>query len=106
MPERLFREVKRGTRVVGMFPNEVSASTLATEIVLRSGEEWALRRCLTMDAKGSVWQNGRRLRMWVNEMLTIWLWGIIISLVLIGFSLWKWYVPRGPRDEDENDRSE
>lgn len=44
--------------------------------------------------------------MWVNEMLTIWLWGTIISLVLIGFSLWKWYVPRRSRDEDENERSE
>ncbi len=47
--ERLFREVKRRTRVVGIFPNETSASTLATEIALRSSEEWALRRYLTMD---------------------------------------------------------
>jgi len=51
MLERLFKEVKwRTTRVVGVFPNERSASTLATEIVLRSSEEWALRRYLTMDA--------------------------------------------------------
>ncbi len=50
MLERLFKEVKRRTRVVGVFPNEVSASTLATEIALRSSEEWALRRYLTMDA--------------------------------------------------------
>ena len=48
--ERLFREVKRRTRVVGVFPNETSASTLATEIALRSSEEWALKRYLTMDA--------------------------------------------------------
>jgi len=48
--ERLFKEVKRRTRVVGVFPNETSASTLATEIALRSSEEWALRRYLTMDA--------------------------------------------------------
>ena len=47
---RLFKEVKRRTRVVGVFPNEMSASTLATEIALRSSEEWALRRYLTMDA--------------------------------------------------------
>ena len=33
-----------------MFPNETSASTLATEIALRSSEEWALKRHLTMDA--------------------------------------------------------
>ena len=50
MLERLFKEVKRRTRVVGVFPNETSAATLATEIVLRSSEEWALRRYLTVDA--------------------------------------------------------
>jgi putative transposase len=50
MLERLFEEVKRRTKVVGVFPNETSAATLATEIVLRSSEEWALRRYLAMDA--------------------------------------------------------
>jgi putative transposase len=50
MLERLFEEVKRRTRVVGVFPNETSAATLATEIALRSSEEWALRRYLTMNA--------------------------------------------------------
>ena len=50
MLERLFREVKRRTRVVGVFPSETSATTLATAIVLRSSEEWALKRYLTMDA--------------------------------------------------------
>jgi putative transposase len=49
MLERLFKEVKRRTTVVGVFPNESSAATLATEIALRSSEEWALRRCLTME---------------------------------------------------------
>jgi putative transposase len=49
MLERLFKEVKRRTRVVGVFPNETSAITLATEIALRSSEEWALRHYLTMD---------------------------------------------------------
>ena len=48
MLERLFEEVKRRTRVVGVFPSETSASTLATEIALRSSEEWALKRYLTM----------------------------------------------------------
>lgn len=41
MLERLFREVKRRRRVVGVFPNETSASTLATEIALRSSEQRA-----------------------------------------------------------------
>ena len=49
MLERLFKEVKRRTRVVGVFPNETSAATLATEIALRSSEEWSLRRYLTMN---------------------------------------------------------
>jgi len=52
--ERLFKEVKRGTKVVGVFPNETSASALATEIVLRSSEEWALKRYLVMDALTAV----------------------------------------------------
>jgi putative transposase len=50
MPERLFKEVKRRTKVVGVFPGETSAATLATEIVLRSSEEWALKRYLSMEA--------------------------------------------------------
>src|SRR3712207_9106 len=54
MLERLFKEVKRRTRVVGVFPNETSASTLATEIALRSSEEWALRRYLAVDALEAV----------------------------------------------------
>ncbi len=54
MLERLFEEVKRRTRVVGVFPNEKSASTLATEIALRSSEQWALKRYLTMDALEAV----------------------------------------------------
>lgn len=48
MLERLFKEVKRRTRVVGVFPSETSTSTLATEIALRSSEEWALKRYLTI----------------------------------------------------------
>ncbi len=54
MLERLFKEVKRRTRVVGVFPNETSASTLSTEIALRSSEEWALKRYLTMDVLEAV----------------------------------------------------
>jgi putative transposase len=50
MLERLFKEVKRRTRVVGVFPNETSAATLAMEIALRSSEQWALKRYLTMAA--------------------------------------------------------
>ncbi|MCA1837686.1 MAG: IS256 family transposase [Actinobacteria bacterium] len=52
--ERLFKEVKRRTKVVGVFPNETSAQSLATEIMLRSSEEWALKCYLTMDALEAV----------------------------------------------------
>ncbi len=54
MLERLFEEIKRRTRVVGVFPNETSAATLATEIALRSSEQWALKRYLMMDALKAV----------------------------------------------------
>jgi putative transposase len=54
MLERLFEEVKRRTRVVGVFPNETSASGLAKEIALRRSEQWALKRYLKMDALEAV----------------------------------------------------
>jgi transposase-like protein len=54
MLECFFKEIKRRTRVVGIFPNETSASILATEIALRSSEEWAIRRYLTMEALEAV----------------------------------------------------
>jgi hypothetical protein len=40
--------------------------------------------------------------MWVNEMLTIWLWGTLFSLGLICFSLWKWYLPHGDERRDRD----
>ena len=52
--EWLFKEIKRVTRVIGIFPNETSATTMAPEIALRSSEEWALKRYLTMDALKAV----------------------------------------------------
>lgn len=48
--ERLFGEVKRRTRVVGIFPNETSATNLCTAVVLRVTEEWALKRYLDMES--------------------------------------------------------
>ncbi len=46
--ERLFGEVKRRSRVVGVFPNETSALNLCSAVTLRASEEWALRRYLDM----------------------------------------------------------
>jgi hypothetical protein len=40
--------------VVGVFPNETSAGTLATETTLRSSEEWPLKRYLSMEALETV----------------------------------------------------
>ena len=47
--ERLFGEVKRRTRVVGVFPNERGAEDLATVVMLRVSEDWALRRYLNTE---------------------------------------------------------
>ncbi|MFN3369581.1 MAG: transposase [Thermus sp.] len=46
--ERLFREVKRRTRVVGVFPNEASLAALATAVMLRATEDWGFRRYVDM----------------------------------------------------------
>lgn len=53
--------------MVGMFPKETSATTLATEIMLWSSEEWALKRYFTMD-KGP--RNGRKGKPTTFETLT------------------------------------
>ncbi|WP_109471188.1 hypothetical protein [Ornithinimicrobium cavernae] len=37
--------------------------------------------------------------MWINPMLTIWLYGTIFSLALIVTTLWLWYW-RDPYDDD------
>ncbi|MCW1929421.1 hypothetical protein [Bhargavaea beijingensis] len=29
--------------------------------------------------------------MFVNEMLTVWLYGSVITYIIVGFALWKWY---------------
>lgn len=42
--------------------------------------------------------------MWINPMLTIWLYGTIGSLALIVFTLWLWYW-RDPYD-DHTDQSD
>ncbi len=54
MLARLVEEVKWRTRVVEVFPNDRSAATLATEIALRSSEQWTIKRYLTLDALEAV----------------------------------------------------
>ncbi|WP_128415165.1 transposase [Thermus tenuipuniceus] len=48
MLEGLFREVKRRSGVVGVFPNEESLADLATVVMLRVTEEWGFRRHMDM----------------------------------------------------------
>ncbi|WP_460389385.1 transposase [Thermus thalpophilus] len=50
--ERLFREVKRRTGVVGVFPSERSLANLVTVVMLRAREDWAFRRYRDM---GLLW---------------------------------------------------
>jgi transposase-like protein len=47
--ERLFQEIKRRTRVIGVFPNEESLTILTTAVGMRVTEEWAMRRYLNME---------------------------------------------------------
>lgn len=56
--ERLFKEVKRRTRVVGVFPGERSALNLCTAVVLRATEEWALKRYLDMESLKAMNEEG------------------------------------------------
>jgi hypothetical protein len=46
--------------------------------------------------------------MWINEMLTIWLYGSLFALALIGFSLVRWYAPeaRGTAARTRTERDE
>lgn len=49
MLERLFREVKRRTKVVGVFPSAESATNLSTTVMLRVSEDWSQRRYLNTE---------------------------------------------------------
>ena len=48
--------------MVGVFPNEGSASTLATEIALRGSDEWALKCYLTMNVLAPVEESNPIIR--------------------------------------------
>ena len=50
MPERLNKELKRRTRVAGLFPNEASALRLVSAVAMEISEEWETnRKYLTME---------------------------------------------------------
>jgi putative transposase len=49
MLERLNEEIKRRTRVVGLFPNEASALRLVSAVLMEISEDWETgRKYLTM----------------------------------------------------------
>src|SRR6185436_20187560 len=50
MLERLNKELKRRTRVAGLFPNEASALRLVSAVAMEISEEWETnRKYLTME---------------------------------------------------------
>ena len=50
MLERLNKELKRRTRVAGLFPNEASALRLVTAVAMEISDEWETsRKYLTME---------------------------------------------------------
>jgi transposase-like protein len=52
MVERVNRELKRRTKVVGVFPNEESLPRLVGSILMDTNEEWVTgRRYLTMEGE-------------------------------------------------------
>lgn len=50
--ERLNEEVKRRTRVVGIFPNDASITRLVSDVLLEQDEHWQLegRRMFSFDS--------------------------------------------------------
>ena len=49
MCERINREIKRRTRVAGLFPNESSVLRLLTAILMETSDEWETGRAYFSD---------------------------------------------------------
>ena len=53
MCERINREIKRRTRVAGLFPNESSVLRLLTAILMETSDEWETGRAYFSDPSKS-----------------------------------------------------
>ena len=57
--ERLNKEIKRRTNVVGIFPNEVAITRLVGALMLEQNDEWAVtRRYMTLETVAAVCEEG------------------------------------------------
>jgi transposase-like protein len=60
--ERHHVEVRRRTRVVGIFPHEASLLRLITALAIDSSEQWSTKRYLNLSHSPAISQEGTRLR--------------------------------------------
>jgi len=53
--ERLNKEIKRRTNVVGIFPNEAAITRLVGALMLEQNDEWAItRRYMTLETVAAI----------------------------------------------------
>ncbi len=57
--ERLNKEIKRRTNVIGIFPNEAAIRRLVGALMLEQNDEWAVtRRYMTLETVAAICEDG------------------------------------------------